>query len=156
MNNEVRVEHADPLPMAAVRRRATPNQLAQVVPDACGEVWKFVRANSIPNPDRHVAVYLDGEIHVEVGVLVPGTFPESGDVICTATPGGLVATTTHFGPYNRLGDSHRAIVDECSARGLRLAGPNWEIYGHWEDDWNDDPSKIRTDVFYLLAGGGPS
>jgi hypothetical protein len=31
-----------------------------------------------------------------------------------------------------------------------LAGPNWEIYGHWLDEWNNDPAKIRTDVFYLL------
>jgi hypothetical protein len=23
---------------------------------------------------------------------------------------------------------------------------NWEIYGHWDDD----PSKVRTDVFYFL------
>jgi hypothetical protein len=27
-----------------------------------------------------------------------------------------------------------------------LAGPNWEIYG----DWNDQPDQLRTDVFYLL------
>ena len=33
---------------------------------------------------------------------------------------------------------------------LALAGPNWEIYGHWVDEWNRDPSKIRTDVFYLI------
>ena len=30
------------------------------------------------------------------------------------------------------------------------AGPNWEVYGHWLAAWNDDPSQIRTDVFYLL------
>jgi effector-binding domain-containing protein len=154
MDYEVRVEHADPRPMAAVRRRAGQDQLAQVIPDACGEVWRFIRANAIPNPGCHVAVYLDGEINIECGALVPDPFPEGGAVIRTATPGGLVATTTHFGPYNRLGDAHRAIVDECAARALRLAGPNWEIYDHWDDAWNDDPSKIRTDVFYLLEGDG--
>src|SRR5437763_728362 len=26
----------------------------------------------------------------------------------------------------------------------------WEIYGHWEESWNTDSSKIRTDVVYLL------
>jgi hypothetical protein len=25
-----------------------------------------------------------------------------------------------------------------------------EIKGHWQDAWNNDPSQIRTDVFYLL------
>ncbi|MDB5328046.1 MAG: Bacterial transcription activator, effector binding domain, partial [Phycisphaerales bacterium] len=34
--------------------------------------------------------------------------------------------------------------------GHAMAGPNWELYGHWDQSWNDDPSKIRTDVYYLL------
>ena len=38
--------------------------------------------------------------------------------------------------------------------GRALAGPNWEIYGHWQEDWNEDPAKIRTEVFYLLEGEG--
>ena len=41
-----------------------------------------------------------------------------------------------------------------SARGYRLAGVNWEIYGHWLEEWNKDASKIRTDVFYLVKGDG--
>ncbi len=156
MDHEVRIEHVEPQPMAAVRRQAKQNQLAQVVPDACGEVWKFVRANSIPNPGRHVAVYHDGAINLEVGVLVPDPFVASGSVVCSATPGGRVASVIHLGPYNRLGEAHRAIVDECAAQGYRLAGPNWEIYDHWNDAWNDDPAKIRTDVFYLLDDGAVS
>jgi len=35
-------------------------------------------------------------------------------------------------------------------QGRPLAGANWELYGHWLDEWNSDPSKIRTDIFYLL------
>jgi hypothetical protein len=27
-----------------------------------------------------------------------------------------------------------------------------EIYGHREESWNNDPSKIRADVFHLLCG----
>jgi len=32
-----------------------------------------------------------------------------------------------------------------------FAGPNWEIYGHWQSEWNTNPSQIRTDVYYLLT-----
>ena len=56
----VEARHVDPLPIAAVRRRARPAELSKVVPDACGEVWNFVRASGIPNTGRMVAVYLDG------------------------------------------------------------------------------------------------
>jgi effector-binding domain-containing protein len=148
----VHVQKVEPQPIAAVRRRAAPGQLAKVVPEACGEVWKFVRAAGIPHPGCHIALYLDGEINLEVGVIVPDPFTATGPVVCSATPGGTVVTTAHFGPYQRLGDAHRTICEWCAERGYRTAGPNWEVYGHWKDEWNDDPSKIRTDVFYLLHG----
>jgi effector-binding domain-containing protein len=35
--------------------------------------------------------------------------------------------------------------------GYRLTGPSWEIYGHWQPEWNSDPSQIRTDVFYQVT-----
>jgi effector-binding domain-containing protein len=71
-------------------------------------------------------------------------------VVGSVTPAGEVATVAHFGPYGGLGDAHRAIRDWCAANHRTLAGPNWEVYGHWVPEWNDDPSKIRTDVYYLL------
>jgi hypothetical protein len=43
-----------------------------------------------------------------------------------------------------------AIIGWCTAHGYTRAGPNWEIYGHWQDAWNADPSQICTDVYYLL------
>jgi effector-binding domain-containing protein len=62
-----------------------------------------------------------------------------------------VASATHFGPYGGLGAAHEAIRQWSVTNSRALAGPNWEIYGHWQPEWNDDPSRIRTDVYYLLA-----
>jgi effector-binding domain-containing protein len=60
--------------------------------------------------------------------------------------------TTHFGPYGGLGAAHNAVRTWCKTNNRTLAGPNWEIYGHWLPEWNTDPSKIRTDVYYQLTG----
>jgi effector-binding domain-containing protein len=65
-----------------------------------------------------------------------------------------VATTTHFGPYGGLHAAHEAICRWCADQGHKLAGPSWEVYGHWTDECNRDPSKIRTDIYYLLAADG--
>src|SRR5262249_28162531 len=70
-------------------------------------------------------------------------------VVCSSTPAGLVATTAHFGPYARLGEAHQAILRWCADHGYKLAGPSWEVYGHWDDD----PAKLRTDIYYLLQTG---
>jgi effector-binding domain-containing protein len=135
--------------IGVVRRSAGQHELSRVVPAACGEVWQYFRANPVAKPGRHVAVYWNctsGQINLEVGVEVDRAFTGDGNVICSATPAGTVATTAHLGGYDRLGEAHDAIVKWCASQGHALAGPNWEVYGHW----TDDPSQLRTDVFYLL------
>jgi effector-binding domain-containing protein len=87
---------------------------------------------------------------------VAAPFPGCGEVVGSATPAGLVAATTHYGPYGQLGAAHEGIRRWCGQNGYTLAGPNWEVYGHWNDEWNRDPTKITTDVFYLLVGEGSS
>ena len=143
--------------LAVVRLRADMRDLPRVVPDACGRVWQVVRrVHQRADAGRHVAVYLDDAINLEVGVELDSPFPGDGEVVASVLPQGTVATTTHLGPYGGLHGAHQAIRDWCADRGYALAGPNWEIYGHWRDEWNADPSQIRTDVYYLVNADGAS
>jgi effector-binding domain-containing protein len=93
---------------------------------------------------------LDRSIRLQVGVELHGPFVETADVVCSATPAGVVASAVHFGPYAGLGAAHDAIHAWCRANDTHRAGPSWEVYGHWQAEWNTNPSAIRTDVFYLL------
>ena len=119
------------------------------MPECCGLVWNTLRAQGIRG-GRNVAVYWDGSIRLEVGVELPGSFTEQDGVVRSATPAGAAASATHFGPYGTLGAVHDAIHEWCRTNNHRLAGPSWEIYGHWQREWDADPSLIRTDVFYQL------
>ena len=157
MEYDIRLEHRGSCPLAVVRRLAKQSELPKVVPEACGIVWNVVRSQKIPGAGRHVAVYLDGEINLEVGVELEAPFAGHGEVVGSTTPAGTVVTTTHYGPYGLLCEAHKAIQQWCAANGHTLAGPSWELYGHWQDDWNTDPSKITTEVVYLIAtDGSPS
>jgi effector-binding domain-containing protein len=71
--------------------------------------------------------------------------------MASTIPAGIVATLTHYGPYTGLPGAHKFIRQWCDDNGHKRAGPNWEIYGHWQQEWNTNPDKIRTDIFYLLA-----
>jgi effector-binding domain-containing protein len=146
MDYQIQVEHVESQLTAVVRLRAAQHELPQVIPKACGEVWDYARAARLPKPGRHVALYLDGVMNIECGAEVFQPFAGNDRVVCSALPAGLVATTAHFGPYNRLGDAHSAVLKWCASQGYTLAGPSWEVYGHW----HDDPAQLRTDVFWLL------
>lgn len=147
---EITTQRIAAQPIVAVRRRVTHDQFSTVIPKACGEVWNFVKSKPIANPGRNVAVYLDTVFNIEVGVEIPPGFKGEGEFVASSLPGGEVATATHLGPYQQLGDVHRAIQKWRADHGFTEPLPCWEVYGHWQKEWNTDPSKIRTDVFYLL------
>jgi effector-binding domain-containing protein len=146
MEYVVQLEQGTPQLTAVVRCQATQAELAKVVPRLCGEVWSFFQASQLPRPGRHLALYLDWVMNIEVGVEVSQPFAGNGRVVCSAIPAGLVATATHWGSYAKLGDAHDAVRDWAAKNGHSLAGPSWEVYGHW----SDDPAQVRTDVFWLL------
>ena len=150
MRYQIALSRSEAILTAVIRNRVRPGELAQFVPAACGEVWSFIRAAGLPRPGRHIALYLDAQGTVEVGAEVSEPFAGNDRVQCSQLPAGRVATTVHFGPYPRHSEAHAGIRQWCAGHGHRLSGISWEVYGHWEESWNADPSKIRTDVFQLL------
>jgi len=152
MAYNVSLQHLDSIPLAVIRRQASASELPRVIPHLCGVVWNAAKAQQA-KAGRHVAICWDAAIRLEVGVELEGPFDEQGEVVRSATPAGTVATTTHLGPYQGLRAAHAAIREWCESHGRPLAGPSWEIYGHWLPEWDKDPSQIRTDVFYLVASG---
>jgi effector-binding domain-containing protein len=92
------------------------------------------------------AVADDGALTIDVGVEVHGSFVPRGEVRLTATPAGEVARTAHFGQYSDVAGAYAALEQWCATSGRRPAGLSWEVYG----DWEEEPAKRRTDVFFLL------
>ena len=146
----VQLQQLDSIPLAVIRRQARPAELSRVVPECCGLVWNAVRApaDSGRSPRRDLL----GWDHSARGR------GRAARAVCRAGRGGSLGDARWrrglghaLGPYSGLGAAHGAVRDWCRAGNHRLAGPSWEIYGHWQREWNDDPSQIRTDIFYLLA-----
>ena len=153
---QIGIETATEQPLAAVFERVRQRDIGTRVRPNLDQVYAFLKEH----PDlrfrgaHNVLLYrhkddprTDGRMHVEYAVQVRRPFARTGDVFASATPAGRIATATHVGPYERLGDTHGAVQRWCSANGHPLAGIDWEIYG----DWTDDPTKLETTVCYLLA-----
>jgi effector-binding domain-containing protein len=149
-SSAVQLQQLNSVPLAVIRRQASASELSRLVPVCCGLVWNEVRAQQA-KAGRNVAVYWDASIRLEVGVELLGPLTERGEVVLSATPAGAVASATHIGPYSGLGSAHDAIHRWCKANNRTFAGPSWEIYGHWQPEWNTDQSQIRTDVYYQLT-----
>jgi effector-binding domain-containing protein len=116
--------------VAAARMRVAQSEIAKVFGGALDKVWDFVRAHEGLRTDGHnVFIYrqkdsdsADGKLTIEFGVQITRSFAGEGDVICTSTQAGRVATTLHVGPYDRLSEAHAAIQGWCAENGYAPAG----------------------------------
>ena len=144
--------------LAAVREHTSSQNLATKIRELLTEnaVYTFLNNAGIQEHSHNVFVYwnednqtvrpADTGIVLEVAVQVFAPFTGNDRVICSSTPTGRAATLLHRGAYEQLGTTHRAILDWCRANQHPITGLRWEIYGRW----NNDPSKLETQVFYLL------
>lgn len=152
MTVSVELVTLDPRPTAVVARTTTWEEFPRVWQELLDEVYGFVRGRGDLATGgegerwQNMMLYKDQRPDVEVGVLVSQPFEPHGRVVCSQLPGGEVATAVHRGDYGGLGATHDAVRAHVLACGRELAGPRWEVYGHWRED----PSELETEVFWLL------
>jgi len=153
MPDDVALRTVAPRPTAVVAETTTWEALPTLWSRLLDEVYAVVRPRPELSPSRgtghlwqNVMLYKDDVPSVEVGVLVAGPFDAVGRVVPSRLPAGRVATAVHRGDFAGLGRAHEAVNRFAAENGLELAGPRWEIYGHW----SADPRDLETEVFYLL------
>ena len=145
----VTVQLAEPRSIAAVRVRLPIRDVPRRFAEFLDQVYAASRSGAIELDGQNIFLYSGdehGEADVEFGVGTKQPFDHIGAVVHSATPSGAVATTTHWGDYAGVGAAHDAVVSWCRSQGRSIAGPRWEVYGHW----SDNPATRRTDIFYLL------
>jgi len=152
MNYEVELVEVESRPLAAVKRATTFADLGRTIRSLLDEVYAFLRAASDSAPVKqtghNIVLYFDSGATIQAGVEVGSTFKSVGPIESASTPFGRAAHTLHIGPYSGLSAAHKATREWCAREGRELKEPCWEVYG----DWDADESKLRTDVYYLVAG----
>jgi hypothetical protein len=136
----VEVKQVSEQAMAIVRGRAAMANLPTRIRELFDRFYAGFKGKGGLNIVLYPGPDVVGEFEIACGVQLE----EGGNAF---TPGGTVATTVYMGPYDRMKPAHEAIHRWARENGRQLAGPSWEVYGHW----SDDPAKLRTDIFYLLS-----
>ena len=142
---------AAPSPLAVARgSAATWEEFRSAWKPMLDRVWAFLGQHDLRTDGHNVMVYRNDvpRLNFEVGVQVARSFEAAGAVVPSTLPAGHAAHTVHWGDYAGLGDAHDSVLRWCRANGQATTGVRWEVYG----DWDDDPSKVQTDVYWLLEG----
>jgi predicted transcriptional regulator YdeE len=145
---QVRTEPAAARTLAAVRGVTPRAQLGTSIIRLLDQVWPLLREQGA-RTGHNVVIYYpgeSGELVIDAGVEVPDGFTARDPVRRVDTPAGEVAAVTHFGDYADLAGAYAALQQWCTTSARPPSGTSWEVYG----DWEEDPAKRRTDVYFLL------
>ena len=95
---------------------------------------------------RFVA-WRDEDCDIEAGFPLLYPVHADGRLQVGQVGGGGALHTLHRGPYNRLGEAHKAALAWMTSHGKRQTGPPWEVYltGH---ALFPDPKDWVAEVFY--------
>jgi AraC family transcriptional regulator len=143
-------------PVLLVRRRVKPSEVATTLAEVLGRVFTHAQQNGIALAGQPLTRYLEwgpGLWTIEAGMPVTAHFcdtPTEAEIRADTLPGGLVATTTHAGSYEKLNEAHAALQQWIEDEGLTPAGAPWESYTTDPADY-PDPKDWKTEIFWPLA-----
>jgi AraC family transcriptional regulator len=90
-------------------------------------------------------------IRYDACITVDEAFDAEGEIGVQTIEGGDYAMTTHFGPYDKLGETYAMLLGQWVPRNGRQvrSAPGFEVY--YNDPGETDPEDLVTDVHVPLV-----
>src|SRR5262245_34706725 len=132
MDYDVVIKRVNSQPLAAVQRRVRIEEIGRAWKPALDLVWEFLRRQEGLRTDGHNCFLYhhpasrEEPMVIDFGVQVVRPFQDAEEVVCTETPAGEVAMTTHIGSYGQLKAAHEAIHSWRMRTGRSFGGHSWE------------------------------
>jgi len=140
-------------PIAVVRATTAQVELPKAI-QAAFDRFYAIKELGIATRGHNVVFYPDWSpdrpYMIECGVLTSEPVGGRDGVVPSALPAGRIALLSHVGPYQTMHDTYVKLDAWCKQEGLIRTQAFWEEY----DDWTDDPTKLRTDIYLLLRQDG--
>jgi effector-binding domain-containing protein len=130
--------------------------LAPWLTDTYARVGAFLAAHRYRTAGPPFARYhrlATGRFDVEAGFPVTTPIRAVTDIRAGTLPGGPVASTMHFGPFDESVSGHKALTAWITDHRGRPVGDSWEIYFR-DPTRATDPATWRTEIVQPLTTSG--
>jgi AraC family transcriptional regulator len=148
----MRFEERQPQPAVCIE--TTTSDIGGVLPELLPAAFGWVGEQGGSVTGAPFVRYLDANpprFRIQAGVPTASLMTGEGRVSAITLPGGQIAIADHYGPYERLGETHTAIGEFIAREGRQAAGPAWESYIS-DPGAEPDVSKLHTEVCYPVSG----
>jgi AraC family transcriptional regulator len=153
MTYSITTKEIAPQPVLLARRRVKQSEISATIGEALPRIFLHAQrvAAAVAGPPYARYVEWGPMITIEPGIPVAAPVEGSSEdgIIADTLPGGLVATTMHMGPYDKLAEAYAAIQQWIEANGFVAAAAPWEVYITDPADF-PDPADWKTELFWSV------
>lgn len=150
MKYEFGIVDVHPVTLAVVEAQTKQSEVPSRMPGMFDIVYAWLKESRLEQIGHNYALYdrftLQG-MRMQVGFPISKRFADGEQVKCVRLGGGRAAHVTHRGPYSGIPGAFAELNAWCERQALALAGASWEVYG----DWQNDASKLVTDIYFRLT-----
>lgn len=154
MEPEFRVVELDAQPALAIREEISFQEIGKRMGELFTELANVLQSKGGMVAGPPFALYHswdDRKVVVEVGFPTGVPVDGEGRLLPITLPGGKAVTGIHVGPYDRIGETYKRMMDWMTERKLKPKGMMWETY-LTDPGREGDPSKYMTQIFFTIEG----
>ena len=145
----------DAIPVVFMRRRLEHDRIAEGLGEVLPVVYAFAMEKGMAiagHPFTRYSEWSPGFVTIEAGVplsAAPDAF-EHDSIEAGELPAGPAAVALHIGPYEKLGEAHKAIESWIGEAGHKPGSAPYELY-LTDPGEVPDPADWKTKVVWPLS-----
>lgn len=150
MDFEAEIKTIKAQPTVTIRKTIAQVDIVATMDEMLPAVWTYLESKKIHPagpPFVRYHTFESNEVDMEGGFPVNEVIETEGWIKASELPAGEVATTIHWGHYNKLTETYAKLGEWSKEQGYEDAGSPWEIYLTDPSEVGDE-SKWQTQVVW--------
>jgi len=138
-------------PTLVVRKRASVQQMPQILGQAWGAIIQYAGRNGTAPAGPPFVGYHNmdmQDLDLEIGFPFPKSLSGEGEVQAGELPGGKAAECLHVGPYDKIAAAYEAMQKWLDENGHTPTGIAYEFY--LNDPQTTRAEELQTQVVFPL------
>lgn len=145
-NYTIQLVNTEPISTVSCRQKMSVEEFGQYY----GKLYEKIAREQLHPSGKVMALYYDQEFDPTCSDVELAISITDADRANRVIPGGLCASTTHYGAYSSLSDAYGAVVKWLSESDYELLDCPYEIYRKTQFD-KLPPSEWETDIFFPVG-----
>lgn len=145
----MQIKETDELKTLMIRLTTSVSELPKVIGEAYKDIMDYMQSSGIQCSGYPYVLYHNMDMNnldIDIGWPVQQFDNGNGNIKPSTIPGGKVLFETHTGPYSKLEDTYKKVMEYIKEKGIKTTEWMYEMYPNSPLDTPED--KLITEIYF--------